>query len=107
MLPEKLSTDLTSLVGGADRSSIVIEMLLANDGTMKTSDVYRARVHNYAKLSYETVGAWLDQKGETPPAVANLPGMEAQIRLQHYTAMRSASCGNNTARLNWRRFDRR
>lgn len=88
MLPEKLSTDLTSLVGGADRSSMVIEMLLANDGTMKTSDVYRARVHNYAKLSYETVGAWLDQKGETPPAVAKVPGMEAQIRLQHDTAMR-------------------
>lgn len=88
MLPEKLSTDMTSLVGGADRSSIVIEMVLANDGTVKTSDVYRARIHNYAKLSYEGVGTWLDQKGETPAAVANVPGMEAQIRLQRDTAMR-------------------
>lgn len=88
MLPEKLSTDMTSLVGGADRSSIVIEMVLANDGTVKTSDVYRARIHNYAKLSYEAVGPWLDQKGETPEAVANVPGMEAQIRLQLDTAMR-------------------
>ena len=53
MLPEKLSTDMTSLVGGADRSSIVIDMVLASDGTVKASDVYRARIHNYAKLSYE------------------------------------------------------
>ncbi|HXU38297.1 MAG TPA: RNB domain-containing ribonuclease [Blastocatellia bacterium] len=88
MLPEKLSTDMTSLVGGADRSSIVIEMVLAGDGAVKTSDVYRARIHNYAKLAYDAVASWLDQKGETPAAVANVPGMEAQIRLQLDAATR-------------------
>jgi exoribonuclease R len=98
MLPEKLSTDMTSLVGGADRPSIVIEMVLASDGTVKTSDVYRARIHNYAKLAYDEVGAWLDQKGETPAAVRSgcsttLPGVWA-------------SCENNTARLSWRQFRR-
>jgi len=88
MLPEKLSTDLTSLVGGADRSAIVIDMVLASDGTVKTTDVYLARIHNYAKLSYDAIAAWLDQKGEIPAAVANVPGMDAQIRLQLDTAMR-------------------
>lgn len=88
MLPEKLSTDMTSLVEGADRPSIVIDMVLAKDGTVKGSDVYRARIHNYAKLSYESVGAWLDQNGEVPTAVASVPGMEAQIRLQLETATR-------------------
>ncbi len=88
MLPEKLSTDMTSLVEGAERSSIVIDMVLAKDGTVKENDVYRARVHNYARLSYETVGAWLDQNGEVPAAVASVPGMEAQIRLQLETATR-------------------
>lgn len=88
MLPEDLSTDMTSLVGGADRSSIVIEMVVASDGTVKASDVYRATIHNYAKLSYDAVGAWLDQKGEMPAAVASVPGMDAQIRLQLDTAMR-------------------
>jgi VacB/RNase II family 3'-5' exoribonuclease len=88
MLPERLSTDMTSLVGGADRSSIVIDMVVASDGTVKASDVYRARIHNYAKLSYEAVGAWLDREGEVPPAVASAPGMDAQIRLQLDTTMR-------------------
>ena len=34
------------------------------------------------------VGAWLDRKGEIPAAVASVPGMDAQIRLQLETAMR-------------------
>src|SRR5436190_20203568 len=88
MLPEKLSTDLTSLVEGTDRPSMVIDMVLARDGTVKESEVYPARIHNYAKLSYESVGAWLDQNGEVPPAVASVTGMEAQIRLQLETATR-------------------
>src|SRR6267378_6605493 len=88
MLPEKLSTDMTSLVGNADRLSIVIEVVLSKDGTVKASDIYRATVHNYAKLSYEAVGNWLDENGEIPSAVASVPGMEAQIRLQLETSMR-------------------
>jgi ribonuclease R len=88
MLPEELSTDMTSLVGGTDRSSIVIEIVVASDGTAKTSDVYHGLLHNYAKHSYEGVGAWLDNKGEIPEAVANVPAMEAQIRLQLEAAMR-------------------
>jgi exoribonuclease-2 len=86
MLPEELSTDLTSLVGGADRISIVTEMLVAVDGTVKQQDIYPARVHNYAKLSYEAVGAWLDGRGEVPPEVSQAPLMEGQIRLQFEAA---------------------
>ncbi len=86
MLPEQLSTDMTSLVGGADRSSIVTEMTVAKDGAVKSSDVYPALLHNYAKLSYEAVGAWLDDKGPIPPEVAGVPKMDAQIRLQFEAA---------------------
>jgi len=86
MLPEQLSTDLTSLVGGADRASIVTEMIVAPDGTVKSTDVYAAFLHNYAKLSYEAVGAWLDDKGPIPPEVAGVPKMDAQIRLQFEAA---------------------
>jgi len=90
MLPEELSTDMTSLVGGADRFSIVIDMVVASDGSAKSSDVYRARIHNYAKLSYEVVGAWLDHDAEVPVEVASVPGMKEQIRLQAETAKRLA-----------------
>ena len=86
MLPEQLSTDMTSLVGGADRSSIVTEMIVGTDGTVKSREVYRALLHNYAKLSYEAVGAWLDNQGPVPPEVASVPKMDAQIRLQFEAA---------------------
>ena len=82
MLPEQLSTDMTSLKGDADRSSIVTEMVVGADGTVKSSEVYRALLHNYAKLSYAAVGAWLDDQGPLPPEVARVPKMDAQIRLQ-------------------------
>src|SRR5258707_9666979 len=86
MLPEQLSTDMTSLVGGTDRDSIVTEMIVASDGTVKSSDVFPALLHNYAKLSYEAVGAWLEDKGPMPPEVAQVTGMDAQIRRQFEAA---------------------
>jgi exoribonuclease-2 len=82
MLPEQLSTDLTSLVGGADRSSVVTEMIVTPDGTVKSTDVYSALLRNHAKLSYEAVGDWLDNKGPIPQEIVSVPKMEAQIRLQ-------------------------
>jgi VacB/RNase II family 3'-5' exoribonuclease len=86
MLPEQLSTDQTSLMGGADRDAVVTEMVIAGDGTVRSSDVYTASLHNYAKLSYEAVGAWLDNQGPAPSEVSIVPGMEAQIRLQFKAA---------------------
>jgi len=57
-----LSTDLTSLVEGTDRPSMVIDMVLARDGNSERKRSVSARIHNYAKLSYESVGAWLDSE---------------------------------------------
>ena len=44
MLPEKLSTDLTSLGFNVDRCSFVVELLMSEDGTVEHSDVYSALV---------------------------------------------------------------
>jgi len=60
--------------------------LVGVDGNVKQSDIYPARLHNYAKLSYEAVGAWLDGQGAMPPEVARVPKMEQQIRLQFEAA---------------------
>ncbi len=60
MLPEKLSTDLTSLNFDVDRLAIVVEMVIGADGYLKDSDIYRASVHNHAKLAYNSVAAWLE-----------------------------------------------
>ena len=88
MLPEELSTDLTSLNAGEDRLAVVTEMVVAPDGTVKNTDIYLALLRSHAKLSYEAVGAWLDGKAEVPANVIAVPGLEAQIQLQSETAGR-------------------
>jgi exoribonuclease-2 len=88
MLPEKLSTNLTSLNFGEERLSIVVEMLIAADGTLQASDIYRARVSNHAKLAYNSVAAWLDGSGSPPGAVEAVNGLDEILRLQDRTAQR-------------------
>jgi VacB/RNase II family 3'-5' exoribonuclease len=86
MLPERLSTDLTSLNDQQDRLSIVVELVVAADGTVKSSDVYGAWVRNRAKLAYNAVGAWIEGHGPLPPAAANVPGMDQQLKIQDRVA---------------------
>ena len=86
MLPEKLSTDLTSLGENQDRLAVVVEMTVSADGTLTASDVYRALVRNQAKLAYNGVGAWLEGKGPAPARLAAVPGLDEQLRIQDRTA---------------------
>src|SRR5258708_5090872 len=86
MLPERLSTDLTSLNGGKDRLAVVIEFVVSAGSALKTSDVYGAVVNNKAKLAYNAVGAWLGGEGPLPPAAAAVPGMDEQLRIQDRAA---------------------
>src|SRR5438128_10836739 len=79
MLPEQLSTEMTSLVGGEDRSSIVTEVIIAPDGMVKSTDVYPALLHNFAKLSYESVGAGLDNTGPMPAGLPSVTKIDVQI----------------------------
>ncbi|HTT03223.1 MAG TPA: RNB domain-containing ribonuclease [Steroidobacteraceae bacterium] len=86
MLPERLSTDLTSLREGQERPAVIIDMSIAAEGAVLASDVYRALVCNRAKLAYGGVGAWLEGRGPAPERVAAVPGMDAQLRLQDRVA---------------------
>ena len=86
MLPERLSTDLTSLAAGQDRLSIVIQFTIAADGGLSAPDVYGALVKNWSKLAYGGVGAWLAGQGPLPPAAASVSGMDAQLKLQDSVA---------------------
>ena len=76
MLPEKLSTDLTSLNFDQERLAVVVEMVIGADGSLQGSDIYRARVRNHAKLAYNSVAAWLEGRGPIPADIAVVNGLD-------------------------------
>jgi VacB/RNase II family 3'-5' exoribonuclease len=86
MLPERLSTDLTSLAEGEDRPAVVVDMTVSSDGVVRGSEVYLALVRNQAKLAYPSVGAWLEGDGPAPAPVAALPGLGDNLRQQEAAA---------------------
>jgi VacB/RNase II family 3'-5' exoribonuclease len=88
MLPEQLSTGLTSLNPGEDRLAVVVEMVIGADGSLKGSDIYRARVNNHAKLAYNAVAAWLEGNAPAPGALTAVQGLEQNLRLQDQAARR-------------------
>ena len=85
MLPEKLSTGLTSLNFNEERLAIVMEMVMGADGTLQAADIYRARVRNHAQLAYNSVAAWLDG-GSMPEAITAVKGLAENLRLQDKAA---------------------
>ena len=82
MLPERLSTDLTSLNEDQDRLALVADIIFKEDGTVGSSELYRAQVHNRAKLAYNSVAAWLTGTGPAPKRIAEVPGLAENLRLQ-------------------------
>jgi len=86
MLPEPLSTDLTSLNEAADRLAVVIDMVVGGDGSISSSSIYRAVVRNQAQLTYNGVGAWLEGGSAPPPKVGASAALQAQLKLQDEAA---------------------
>lgn len=86
MLPEKLSTDLTSLNYASDRCAMIVELVVGEGGALLRSDVYEAIVWNRAKLAYNGVAAWLEGAGAIPREIPGVPGLEENLRLQDRVA---------------------
>ena len=88
MLPEKLSTNLTSLNEDENRVALIIDIEVDGEGTVVKGDVYRAHVHNKAQLAYNSVGMWLQGEDGPPPKVAAVRGLAENLKLQDGVADR-------------------
>ncbi|MEP7219709.1 MAG: RNB domain-containing ribonuclease [Bacteroidota bacterium] len=107
MLPEELSTGLTSLQADADRLAMVIEMILAGDGAIVRSDVYRAIVRNRVQLAYESLGPWLEGTGPIPETIPAIDGLEEQLRLQEDAAQKLRAVRRRAGALNFETIEAR
>lgn len=88
MLPVELSEGLTSLNENQDRAAVVTEFCVDGQGIVSDGRIYRALVRNHAQLAYNSVGAWLEGKGETPEKVAASVELASQLHLQDTAAQR-------------------
>ena len=105
MLPEQLSTDMTSLNENQDREAVVIEFVVASDGTVSAHSVYRAMVRNKAQLTYNAVGAWLEGTAAAPPKLAASAELQAQLKLQDEAAGELRKNRDNLGALSFDRIE--
>ena len=88
MLPEEISTNITSLNFNEDRLALIIEMVIGVDGSLQDSHIHHAWVRNHAKLAYNSLSVWLDGNGVIPEAVSDVNGLEMSLRLQDKVTQR-------------------
>jgi exoribonuclease-2 len=82
LIPEELSTGLTSLLQDEDRLAVVMELEVTEGGDITSKKVSRAVVRNRAKMDYASVGAWIEGRGPAPEIFERVRGVEEQIKLQ-------------------------
>jgi len=86
MLPEELSTGVSSLLEDQERLAVVIEFVAGADGNVNAGTVYRALLRNRAQLMYNSVGGWLEGTAAAPPKIAASTELQAQLKLQNEVA---------------------
>ena len=105
MLPERLSTDLTSLAEGQDRAAIVIDLVVGADGLFRSGRIYPALVRNGAQLTYSTIGPWLEGTAPPPSKVVSSSDLQAQLKLQDEAAQRLRDARHRLGALNFERLE--
>lgn len=105
MLPEKLSTNFTSLNPDEKRVAIVVQMDVNELGQVVKSSVFQSCVFNYAKLTYNGVGAWLEGSAPAPAAVQRVKDLDTQIRLQDSLAQRMKKYRHQLGALTFETYD--
>ena len=86
MLPERLSTDLTSLNENRDRVALVAKIEINQVGEIEDSSIFQAVVHNWSQLTYSSIGGWLEGSNTLPEKAKRIQGLEQALRCQHEVA---------------------
>jgi exoribonuclease R len=98
MLPDQLSTDLTSLLGAADRLAVVIDLQISPSGSVDHHDVYLATVRNRAKLAYSTTGPGSRDAARSQLRSLPLPAWPTNSGSRNSSPRSYARSANNMAR---------
>lgn len=105
MLPEKLSTDFTSLNPDEKRIAMVVQMDVDESGKVTDYQVFRSCVFNYAKLAYNSVGAWLENAAPPAEPIQRIKDLDSQIRLQDEVAQRMKNYRHKSGALTFETYD--
>jgi VacB/RNase II family 3'-5' exoribonuclease len=105
MLPNELSTDLTSLNQDDDRAAVVVEYVVDAEGLIGRQNIYRAVVHNRAQLAYSKVGPWLEGKADPDAKVAASLELQGQLRVQDEAAQLLREARIREGALEFRRIE--
>ncbi len=105
MLPEKLSTGVTSLLENEDRAAVITEYIVGSSGEVTDVLCYSATVSNKAQLMYSAVGPWLDGTAAAPQKVSASSELAAQLRLQNIAARRLLEARHRLGALSFERTE--
>lgn len=105
MLPEKLSTNYTSLNPNERRIAMVVQMDVDENGKVVDQKIFRSCVFNYAKLAYNSIGPWLENQSPPPESVARVKDLPSQIRLQDEVAQRLKKYRHQSGALTFETYD--
>ncbi len=105
MIPDELSTDLTSLNENQDRAAVIIEYTVTADGSVESPSIYRALVRNKAQLAYNGVGAWLEGNGDAPAKMAASADLQAQLKLQSEAAEKLCEARHRLGAMDFDRIE--
>lgn len=86
MLPEKLSTNLSSLNENEDRAAMVVKIQINQMGDLENASIFQSLVHNHAKLTYNAVGGWLEGNSDLPDKIKQMVGLDNTLKIQHKAA---------------------
>ena len=86
---------------------MVVDMIIARDGSIMGSNIYSALVRNWAKLHYNSLAKWLEGETPLPQVVKMVKGLEANLRLQDNVAAKMNSIRHEYGALDYQTLQAR